>query len=72
MPSAGFETVIPATKRLQTYALDRAVTGIGNQRFNVSPIHLLALLGVGNFTKWSACQLTAYEVVRDCPDFEKH
>jgi hypothetical protein len=26
MPLAGFE---PATKRLQTYALDRAATGIG-------------------------------------------
>jgi hypothetical protein len=29
MPLAGFETAIPATKRLQTYALDRAATGIG-------------------------------------------
>jgi hypothetical protein len=28
MPSAGFETAIPAKKRLQTYALDRAATGI--------------------------------------------
>jgi hypothetical protein len=29
MPSAGFESGIPATKRPQTYALDRAATGIG-------------------------------------------
>jgi hypothetical protein len=29
MPRAGFEAAIPATKRPQTYALDRAVTGIG-------------------------------------------
>jgi hypothetical protein len=29
MPSAGFETATPATERPQTYALDRAVTGIG-------------------------------------------
>jgi hypothetical protein len=29
MPSAGFEPAIRATKRPQTYALDRAVTGIG-------------------------------------------
>jgi hypothetical protein len=29
MPSAGFEPAIPATKRPQTYALDRAATGIG-------------------------------------------
>jgi hypothetical protein len=30
MPLAGFEPAIPATKRPQTYALDRATTGIGN------------------------------------------
>jgi hypothetical protein len=29
MPSAGFEPAIPATKRSQTYALDRAANGIG-------------------------------------------
>jgi hypothetical protein len=29
MPRAGFEPAIPATKRPQTYALDRAATGIG-------------------------------------------
>jgi hypothetical protein len=29
MPRAGFEPAIPATKRPQSYALDRAVTGIG-------------------------------------------
>jgi hypothetical protein len=28
MPSAGFEPTISAGKRLQTYALDRAATGI--------------------------------------------
>ena len=31
MPPAGFETTIPASGRLQTHALDRAVTGIGNR-----------------------------------------
>jgi hypothetical protein len=31
MPSAEFEPAIPATKRPQTYALDRAATGIGNE-----------------------------------------
>jgi hypothetical protein len=31
MPSAGFEPAIPAISRLQTYALDRTVTGIGNE-----------------------------------------
>jgi hypothetical protein len=30
MPSAGFEPAIPAAKRPQTYALDRAATGIGH------------------------------------------
>jgi hypothetical protein len=30
MPSVGFEPAIPATKRPQIYALDRAATGIGN------------------------------------------
>jgi hypothetical protein len=29
MPSAGFETATQATKRPQTYALDRSATGIG-------------------------------------------
>jgi hypothetical protein len=31
MPSAGFERAITATKRRQTYALDRAATGIGEE-----------------------------------------
>jgi hypothetical protein len=30
MPSAGFKLAIAATKRPQTYALDRAATGIGS------------------------------------------
>jgi hypothetical protein len=29
MPPAGFEPAIPASERLQTHALDRVVTGIG-------------------------------------------
>jgi hypothetical protein len=29
MPRVGFEPVTPATKRPQTYDLDRAATGIG-------------------------------------------
>jgi hypothetical protein len=29
MPSPEFEPAIPATKRLQTYSLDSAATGIG-------------------------------------------
>jgi hypothetical protein len=30
MSPVGFETTIPASARLQTYALDRAATGIGS------------------------------------------
>jgi hypothetical protein len=33
MPSAGFEPAIPAIKRPQTYAFDRAATGIGKSTF---------------------------------------
>jgi hypothetical protein len=33
MPRPGFEPVTPATKRPQTYALDRAATGIGNLQY---------------------------------------
>jgi hypothetical protein len=33
MPLAGFEPTIPASARPQTYALDRAATGIGNIYF---------------------------------------
>jgi hypothetical protein len=29
MPRTGFESAIPTTKRQHTYALDRAVTGMG-------------------------------------------
>jgi hypothetical protein len=31
MASAGFEPAIPATKRLQTHALNSMVTGIGEK-----------------------------------------
>jgi len=30
MPPVGFETAIPGSERPQTYALDRAATGIGS------------------------------------------
>ena len=35
MPSAGFETAIPALKQLQTHALDRAATGIRPRIINL-------------------------------------
>jgi hypothetical protein len=34
MPQAGLKPVIPATKLPQTYALDRAATGIGTMYFS--------------------------------------
>jgi hypothetical protein len=34
MPSAGFTPATPATKRPQTYALDRAATEVGNNNNN--------------------------------------
>jgi hypothetical protein len=40
MPSAGFEPAIPATKRLQTYVLDRAATGIGNFTLHITKLVL--------------------------------
>jgi hypothetical protein len=35
MPSAGFEPATPATKRPQTYALDRAATEVGIYQLEV-------------------------------------
>jgi len=34
MPPVGFETTISAGERLQTFALDRAATGIGTNNNN--------------------------------------
>jgi hypothetical protein len=36
MPSEGFEPATPATKRPQTYALDRAATEVGNIVLRIS------------------------------------
>jgi hypothetical protein len=35
MPRAGYELAIPATERPQTYALDRAATGIGHRTITI-------------------------------------
>jgi hypothetical protein len=42
MPSAGLELATPATKRPQTYALDRAATEVGDLHLR----HLIGLLGL--------------------------
>jgi hypothetical protein len=52
MPRAVFEPATPASKRPQTYTLDRAATGIGIQcttnmyfmYLNVKQIHLIFLI----------------------------
>jgi hypothetical protein len=41
MPRTGFETAIVATKRQQTYALDRAATGIDYNTVILSPNDLI-------------------------------
>ena len=43
MPPAGFETAIPAGKRLQTHALDLSATGIGKSRDPRSVNYLLKI-----------------------------
>jgi len=44
MPRAGFELVIPAIERLQIYALDCAVAGIGFTKYRISYISYLGQL----------------------------
>jgi hypothetical protein len=49
MPRAGLEPATPGTKRSQTYALDRAVTGIGDPKLDAKQngtLHLYHLLYV--------------------------
>jgi hypothetical protein len=46
MPSAGFVPATPATKRPQTYALDRAATGIGQTNHCVTHIRAQLTLHV--------------------------
>jgi hypothetical protein len=43
MPRAGFEPETQANKRPQTYALDRAVTGIGNAYINIILVRILCV-----------------------------
>jgi hypothetical protein len=49
MPPVGFEPMILASAQLQTYALDRAVTGIGKNTLFNSKIILQQF-----YLKWSA------------------
>jgi hypothetical protein len=52
MPREGFEPAIPATKRPQTYALDRAATGIGRKVYTEFRSHSISQsLSVTSATK---------------------
>jgi hypothetical protein len=57
MPRVGFEPAIPATKQSQTYALDRAATGIGHikvmQFLYLSLHNILTYVGklLGDFSR---------------------
>jgi hypothetical protein len=48
MPPAGFEPTIPASKRPQTHALDRAATGIGTDI-----TYSITILSPNNFINYS-------------------
>jgi hypothetical protein len=41
MPTAGFESMCPAIRRLQNYALDHTATGIGPKFSNASKFYFL-------------------------------
>jgi len=53
MPSAGFEHAIPATRRLQTYTLDRTDPGIGLSVLRTL-IHLIGALNCEQTSIWNA------------------
>ena len=56
MPTAGFETAIPVSKRPQTYALDRAATGMADsERVLWLKINCTEICGVE-----SSCLLGSY------------
>ena len=64
MPSAGFESAIPASERQQTYVLDLTATAIGEYNFicvNIMPILislLWYLLKFNAFWQVTMCNLT--------------
>jgi len=61
MPPAGFEPAIPASKRPQTHALDRAATGTGHpvvtnlhkQEVSITTIFVILLLLLVVFSPWA-------------------
>ena len=62
VPPAGFETTIPASKRLQTEALGRAVKGIGPVRIGPE-LNPVSNARARRLTAWATAQPTKYTVV---------
>jgi hypothetical protein len=54
-PPVGFEPTIPAIARLQTYALDRAVTGIGPRNIQGAKICFILLFYTRTLTQRRIC-----------------
>ena len=52
IPRVGFEPAVSAGERLQTYALDRAVTGSGDVVFTSPNILILIIIFNGWFIEW--------------------
>jgi hypothetical protein len=50
MPLAGFDPAIPATKRSQTYALDRAVADVGHYPEYSTPLIRIPQFCAINYT----------------------
>jgi hypothetical protein len=77
MPSAGFESAIPAGKRLLTYALDHAATGIGKKENAEDAIgnrhpDILACSAVSQLTALARTRFeprTAQPVASRCTDY---
>jgi len=53
MPSVGFESAISAIERLQTYALDRTVTGIGSFYISLPNDERIPAYTLRNSLRWS-------------------
>jgi hypothetical protein len=51
------------------WCMEKCCYGNFKHRYNVSPFHFCAR---GILLRWSTCARTAYDVVRNCRNFEKH
>jgi hypothetical protein len=58
MPPVGFESTIPGTARPQTYALDRAATGIGFMHFSLSENNPYLFGLSSNLLLWASVQVS--------------